>query len=168
MDQTVGAWIVGIILIVVQLVITTVVGLIIKTKWDKRQKEKEELEELREKQRTLAENNRCEIVKRTIADEMSDMKKEFKEDLKNVQTEFKADIQPLCDDIDKMKKTMQKDTRRSLRQDARTYIKRGWVTGQEKTEYDELYWCYHNLGKNGVVDSDHEKVMNLPEDAEGE
>ena len=67
-----------------------------------------------------------------------------------------------------MKKTMQKDTRRSLRQDAAKYIQRGWASGQEKTEYDELYWCYHNLGRNGVVDSDHEKVMALPEAPEGD
>ena len=61
-----------------------------------------------------------------------------------------------------MKKTMQKDVRRSLRQDGDMYVRRGWASHQEKTEYDELYWAYHNLGRNGVMDSLHDKVMDLP------
>jgi len=157
MDQTVATWIVGIVMIVVEVTITTVAGLIIKHRWDKRQAEKEELRRLREEHRQQEDDARCKKMQDTVHSEMLDMKQELKDDIK-----------PLQEDLDLMKKTMQKDTRRSLRQDAHNFVVRGWASGQEKTEYDELYWCYHNLGKNGVVDSDHEKVMALPEEPKGE
>lgn len=97
---------------------------------------------MREQKRQAAEQKRCDDMKTSIHEE----------------------FKPVIADMDLMKKAMQKDIRRSLRQDAVYYIKRGWASHQEKTEYDELYWCYHNLGKNGVVDHDHDKVMNLPEE----
>ena len=58
---------------------------------------------------------------------------------------------------------MQKDIRRSIRQDGKLLSDRGWASQQEKTEFDELYWAYHNLGRNGVVDALHDQVMHLPE-----
>ena len=149
--------IVGLIVVAAETVVGTVIGLIIKRWWNKRQADKAELDRLREQERLNADNARCDLMKATIHNEMIDMK-----------IELKTDIKPLQEDLDLMKKTMQKDTRRSLRQDAAKYIQRGWASGQEKTEYDELYWCYHNLGRNGVVDSDHEKVMALPEAPEGD
>lgn len=168
-------WIVGIIIAVVNTVITTIAGLIIKHLWDKKQKEKEELEALREEKRAAGERKRCEIVKLAVHDEVVQLEDKVKEEFVKSRTEAKEDIQGVKTEVDNinkdltsMKKTMQKDTRRSLRQDADLYIKRGWATGQEKTEYDELYWCYHNLGKNGVVDSDHRKVMELPDAPKGE
>jgi len=168
-------WIVGIIIAVVNTVITTIAGLIIKHLWDKKQKEKEELEALREEKRAAGEQKRCELVKTAVHDEVVQLEDKVKEEFVKSRTEAKEDIQGVKQEVDNinkdltsMKKTMQKDTRRSLRQDAELYIKRGWATGQEKTEYDELYWCYHNLGKNGVVDSDHKKVMELPDAPKGE
>ena len=146
MDQTVGTWILGIVLVLVQCALTTIVGLIIKKKWEARDKERKELEDLREQKHQFEEKKRCEDMKDSIH-------KEF---------------EPVISDIELMKKAMQKDIRRSLRQDASHYIRRGWASHQEKTEYDELYWCYHGLGKNGVVDNDHKLVMELPEAPKGE
>lgn len=139
-------WIIGIIAVVGEVVVTTITGLIVQHLWKKRVKEKEELEALREKERVAAEQNRCELVKQSIHDE----------------------LKPLREDVDLMKHSMQKDIRRSLRQDAQFYRNRGYATHQEKTEFDELYWAYHNLGKNGVVDHDHDEVMSLPEEPKGE
>lgn len=93
----------------------------------------------------------------TIHAEMGEMKKEFKQELK-----------PIFEDMELMKRTMQKDVRRSLRQDGKMYCDRGYASQQEKTEFDELYWAYHNLGKNGVVDSLHDRVMNLPDEPKGD
>lgn len=146
MDQTVGTWILGIVLVLIQCALTTGLGLIIKKAWDKKEAEKKELEDLREEKYQAEEKKRCDDMKESIH-------KEF---------------EPVLSDIDLMKKSMQKDIRRSLRQDASHYIRRGWASHQEKTEYDELYWCYHHLGKNGVVDNDHKKVMALPESPKGE
>jgi len=155
MNETVLQWITGLALIVIELTITTIVGLIIKSKWDKRQKEKEELERLREEQRTRVDNSRCELVKTTIHEEMEDLAEDFKKELA-----------PISQDMDLMKRTMQKDVRRSLRQDGKMYCDRGYASQQEKTEFDELYWAYHNLGRNGVVDSLHDRVMQLPDEPE--
>ena len=88
--------------------------------------------------------------------------------MEDMNDEIKADIKPIADDMDLMKKTMQKDVRRSLRQDGKMYIDRGYASQQEKTEFDELYWAYHNLGKNGVVDVLHEEVMHLPDEPKGD
>lgn len=168
-------WIVGLIMGAIELVITTILGLIIKTWWNKKQKEKEELEKLREEKRTTSEQKRCELVKLAVHEEVIQLENKVKEEFKESRKEAKEDIREVKQEVENinndlisMKKTMQKDTRRSLRQDADLYIKRGWATSQEKTEYDELYWCYHNLGKNGVVDSDHKKVMELPDAPKGE
>lgn len=146
MDQTVSTWILGIVLILIQCALTTAVGLIIKKKWDSREKESKELEDLREEKRRIEE------IKR----------------FKDMQESIHKEFEPVVSDIDLMKKAMQKDIRRSLRQDASHYLRRGWASHQEKTEYDELYWCYHYLGKNGVIDNDHKKVMALPELQQGE
>lgn len=148
-------WIIAVVVLVGETIITTIVGLIIGTWWNKKQKEKEELARLREQERVNADNERCNKMQCTIREEMGTMKEEFKKDL-----------QPISEDMDLMKKTMQKDVRRSLRQDGKMYIDRGYASQQEKTEFDELYWAYHNLGKNGVVDNLHDKVMNLPDEPE--
>lgn len=97
------------------------------------------------------ENQRYETMKETIHEENQAMEKRLVEKIGRIDK-----------DLDLMKKTMQKDVRRSLRQDGNAFIKRGYATDLEKTEFDELYWSYHNLGKNGVVDNLHEQVMHLP------
>ena len=152
-------WIVGLIVaaatIVFDTALATIVGLIIKFKWDKRQKEKQELEALREENRQRKDQERCDVMKGIIHEEIEDLN-----------LDFKAELKPIIEDMDLMKKTMQKDVRRSLRQDGKMYCDRGYASQQEKTEFDELYWAYHNLGKNGVVDSLHDKVMNLPDEPE--
>ena len=146
MDSTVAIWIIGLVSTLVEGAVATIIGLWIRKKWDANIKERKELEDLREQNRIAADNKRCEDMKASIHEE----------------------FKPVIADMDLMKKSMQKDIRRSLRQDAALYIKRGWATHQEKTEYDELYWCYHNLGKNGVVDNDHKRVMELSEESKGE
>ena len=148
-------WVVGVILSVVELAITTIIGLIITRWWNKKRKEKEELERLREEQRVMDENSRFQMIKNTIYEELVE-----------INNHFKSELKPITDDVELIKKTIQKDVRRSLRQDGKMYCDRGWASHQEKTEFDELYWAYHNLGKNGVVDSLHEKVMDLPDEPE--
>lgn len=139
MDQSVGTWILGIVLVAFEVIITTVLALVIKKMWNKKEKERQELEALREQQRS--------------------------EELKNT---IKEEFKPLNADVELIKKAMQKDMRRSLRQDGSFYIKRGYASMQEKTEYDELYRAYHPLGKNGVVDKMYSDVMQLPEEPKGE
>lgn len=44
----------------------------------------------------------------------------------------------------------------------RYFQKKGYATVEEKSNYDNMYQRYHNLGKNGVMDALHEEVMNMP------
>lgn len=142
---------------VVETAICTIVGLVIKHKWNKHQEEKQRLEELEAENFSNAEDKRCEAMKETIYQQMQEMREGFKQD-----------ISPLKQDVELMKKGMQKDIRRSLRQDGEAVVKRGYATQLEKTEFDELYWSYHNLGRNGVMDSLYEQVMRLPNTLKGE
>lgn len=147
-------WLVG---VAVDAIVGTVIGIVVHHYYNKRQKEKAELEALREEKRAAQEEKRCSVTKEAVHAEMMDMK-----------VELKSDIKPLQEDLDLMKKTMQKDVRRSLRQDGKMYIDRQYASQQEKTEFDELYWAYHNLGKNGVVDRLHDEVMGLPDEPKGD
>lgn len=142
---------------VVETSICTIIGLVIKHKWNKHQAEKQRLEELEAENFSNAEDKRCEAMKETIYEQMKEMREGFKQD-----------ITPLKNDVELMKKGMQKDIRRSLRQDGEAMVKRGYATQLEKTEFDELYWSYHNLGRNGVMDSLYEQVMGLPNTPKGE
>lgn len=142
---------------VVETASSTIVGLIIKHQWDKRQAEKQRLKELEAEQFANAEDKRCKAIKEAIHQEMSDIGESFKQD-----------ITPLKQDVELMKKGMQKDIRRSLRQDGEAMVRRGYAIQLEKTEFDELYWSYHNLGRNGVMNFLHEEVMKLPNTPKGE
>lgn len=96
-------WTVGLIIIIGQTIITTIVGLIVKHYWDKHQKEKAELRRLRDEEEKKAQDDRCQLVKQSIHEE----------------------IVPLREDLDLMKRGMQKDIRRSLRKDGKSYKDRG-------------------------------------------
>lgn len=36
-------------------------------------------------------------------------------------------------------------------------------TADEKQIFEEMYICYENLGKNGVMAAKHDKVLSMPE-----
>lgn len=172
MDQTVGTWILGIVLVLIQTGLTTALGLVIKRIWDKKEAEKKELEELRERQRVEAEQGRCNIVKETVHQEIKELEQNLTnksdaryEQLKNVYTGLQEDVNLLKDGL-------QKDLYVDLcniYDQYKTRIKNGgFISRGEKTEYDKIYWSYHNLGKNGVADKMHNEVMNMPEEPKGE
>ena len=143
--------VIGIIVAAIEVAVTTTVGLVINSVWSKRQKDREELERLREVERQQKADARDAKLEKNFNDKIDRLEKKIDDDTTEIDN-----------NIELMKKTMQKDVRRSLRQDGDMYVRRGWASHQEKTEYDELYWAYHNLGRNGVMDSLHDKVMDLP------
>ena len=144
----------------IELVITTVLGLLIKTWWTKKQKEKEELEQLREQQRIQSEANRCELVKNAVHTEVIELEGRL-----NKQSD--ARFQKTQEEISLLKDGLQKDLYVDLCNIYDQYknrIKSGdYISRGEKTEYDKIYWSYHNLGKNGVADRMHSEVMDMPE-----
>lgn len=156
-------WITGIIVAAIQTIVTTIIGLVINSKWNKQKKEKIEFEQLKEERRIQEEVNRVETVKLAVQQEIEKLDEKVSNEFNQLRSDFNAEIKPINEDLSTLKTAMQKDIRRSIRQDGKLLIDRGWATQQEKTEFDELYWAYHNLGRNGVVDALHDQVMHLPE-----
>ena len=104
-----------------------------------------------------------EALRLTVQQEVDRLDEKVENEFNKLRSDFNTEIKPINEDLGTLKTAMQKDIRRSIRQDGKLLIDRGWATQQEKTEFDELYWAYHNLGKNGVVDALHDQVMHLPE-----
>ena len=157
------SWITGLIVATIQTIVTTIIGLVINSKWNKQKKEKIEFEQLKEERRIQEEVDRAEAVKLAVQQEIEKLDEKVSDEFNQLRSDFNEEIKPINDDLSTLKTAMQKDIRRSIRQDGKLLIDRGWATQQEKTEFDELYWAYHNLGKNGVVDALHDQVMHLPE-----
>ena len=42
------------------------------------------------------------------------------------------------------------------------YTKRGYCSEMEKSNYNNMYKSYHNLGQNGVMDTYEDEVISLP------
>lgn len=62
-----------------------------------------------------------------------------------------------------MKSSMQSLLRVEIRREYNEYYgKQKYIPMAEKQDFEYLWQCYHSLGKNGVMDDCHEKVMNLP------
>ncbi len=40
--------------------------------------------------------------------------------------------------------------------------KRGWISIQDKENFNNMYCQYHSLGQNGVMDGVYKEVMSLP------
>lgn len=47
-----------------------------------------------------------------------------------------------------------------LRQSARYYTEHG-ITFAQKDDFEAMYKCYHELGKNGVMTVTYERVMQM-------
>ena len=41
------------------------------------------------------------------------------------------------------------------------YEKRGYITEEELKDWENQYQAYHSLGKNGVLDSRRERLLNM-------
>ena len=63
-------WITGLIVAAIQTIVTTIIGLVINSKWNRQKKEKEELEKLREERRKQEYINREEALRLTVQQEV--------------------------------------------------------------------------------------------------
>lgn len=50
-----------------------------------------------------------------------------------------------------------------LLQGYRHYEEKGFADYDDRSNMENMYHAYHNLGKNGVMDDMHHKFMTLPE-----
>lgn len=148
-------WISGLIIAAANVAVTTIVGLVITAWFNKKAKDREELE-------TLREEKHNETIKKMVDDKVDELETKMDKKIDDMDKKMSKELDDIDNDLDAMKKAQQKDIRRSLRQDGKMMKERGWATDQEKQEFDELYWSYHNLGKNGVADQLHKEVLELP------
>ena len=73
-------WITGIIVGAIQTIVTTIIGLVINSKWNRQKKEKEELEKLREERRKQEYINREEALRLTVQQEVDRLDEKVEND----------------------------------------------------------------------------------------
>ena len=66
-------------------------------------------------------------------------------------------------DIDKIKKGVQASNRADLQAIVDKADQQGWLSTYDKERFEQLYHAYHDLGKNGVMDSHRERILALPD-----
>lgn len=140
----------------IELIITTIVGFVINYYLKKRQKEHQELDQLRKTQ--MYDNFRD-----TIHQEVVSIKTEINVDMISLQNQVQNEVGRLEADLTLVKKGLQKDLYVDLCNIYHKLKHQKFATIQEKRDYHDLYVVYHNLGKNGVADSMYQEVMGMPD-----
>lgn len=86
---------------------------------------------MREEARLHGEAQRCELVKQAVHEEVLQLDRDLTtkslarhDEMRGAVQAVKGEIDNINEDLCLMKKAMQKDIRRSLRQDAKIYIQR--------------------------------------------
>lgn len=64
--------------------------------------------------------------------------------------------------VEALERGVQALLRDRLYQSYTHYSERGYAPIQARENFENMWRQYHNLGKNGVMDSIHEKFMDLP------
>ncbi len=67
-------------------------------------------------------------------------------------------------EIKSLKLGIQALLRDRLLESYKIYRKRGWISIQDKENFNNMYCQYHSLGQNGVMDGVYKEVMDLPTD----
>lgn len=99
--------------------------------------------------------------------------KRSKENLENIKTivreEVREEVKPIKDEIEKSNKDnelikagLQQLLKIDLQSSYEFWLKKGYSPVAIKNDLEKLYWVYHNLGRNGVMDSMREKFNQLP------
>ena len=81
-------------------------------------------------------------------------------------SEIKKDIDALNATDRTQRKAIQAILRDRLYSLSKKYLAKGWVDKDESENFENIYQQYHNLGKNGIMDSRREKVLELPTEEE--
>lgn len=64
-------------------------------------------------------------------------------------------------DVGVLKVAIQNQMRAELIKDGKQYLKDGSITELELYDWRGRYEAYHSLGKNGVLDTLNEEIINL-------
>lgn len=105
------------------------------------------------KDRHEKKKNQTEEAKKRAKQERQEETREVMEDV----------VRPIISDMAVIKKGEQANLRHSLYEIYNTWMPLGYCPTDEKADFENLYQSYHNLGKNGVMDANREKLLALPE-----
>ena len=94
------------------------------------------------------------VIKETLREEMAPIKQEVAE----VRSEF-AEVK---EGNNLIKSGLQSLIKTDLEDAYDGWIRKGYAPIHIKNELEKLYWVYHNLGKNGVMDSLRDTFNKLP------
>lgn len=68
----------------------------------------------------------------------------------------------IVDNLELLKRGIQIMLRGELARRCEHYTREGYCSREGKVQIKDIYDIYHALGKNGIMDSDVHKVMDLP------
>ena len=142
-------WLIALITVACSTIISTVVGLVIKRSFDKFFIKKEKEEKEKEEQ-----------IKRLKEFESQKEREEHKKDIREAIEEA---IAPIKQDLSFIKKGTQAGLRHDLCLMADEWLVKGYCPRDVKVDFENLYTQYHNLGKNGVMDSTFQSMLALPD-----
>lgn len=61
-----------------------------------------------------------------------------------------------------IKKGLQSELKVELREKYNYWIRKGYASSTVREDLEAIYWSYHNLGRNGVMDDLRDKFLALP------
>lgn len=81
----------------------------------------------------------------------------------SVNVAVKEAVAPMENDLKLLKAGVQDGCRNDLEQIVEKADSQKWLSRYDKDRFEHTYDSYHNLGKNGVMDSSRERILKLPE-----
>lgn len=101
-------------------------------------------------------------------DDMNKLVSALMEQLKPLITEsvnaaVKEAVAPMENDLKLLKAGVQDGCRNDLEQIVEKADSQKWLSRYDKDRFEHTYDSYHNLGKNGIMDSSRERILKLPE-----
>lgn len=72
-------------------------------------------------------------------------------------------VAPMKNDLKLLKAGVQDGCRNDLEQMVAKADSQKWLSRYDKDRFEHTYDSYHNLGKNGIMDSSRERILKLPE-----
>ena len=72
-------------------------------------------------------------------------------------------LQTITTDLGYLKKGTQATCRNDLEDIFKKAEKDGYCSNEDKQRFEQTYQAYHSLGKNGVMDAKHAKILGLPD-----
>ena len=101
-------------------------------------------------------------------DTMNNLVSALMEQLKPLITEsvnaaVKEAVAPMENDLKLLKAGVQDGCRNDLEQIVAKADSQKWLSRYDKDRFEHTYDSYHNLGKNGIMDSSRKRILELPE-----